>query len=144
MHFISVLGHYEGWPGLPGRDGGPLLPPQTRPHHPRLQKDDGPDLQERKGHPDVRRQDGHRCTLTVYNQMPIHSVCLSVCLSVCHYFSLSFFTLRYDSLHFTFFLSFFLSFCLTVCLPVFLSLCLSVCLSVCLSIHYFFFSWMHY
>jgi hypothetical protein len=63
MHFISVLGHYEGRSRLPRGDGRPRLPSQTRPHHPRLQKDDGPDLQEGQGHPDIGQQDGHRCTL---------------------------------------------------------------------------------
>ena len=84
MHFISVLGYYEGWPRLSGGNGRPIHPPQIRPHQPRLRKDDGPDLQEGKGHPQVGRQDRHRGTLTVYNQMSIFSlsVCLSVCLSV--------------------------------------------------------------
>ena len=125
MHFISVLGHYERRSGLPCGDGRPRLPSQTRPHHPRLQKDDGPDLQERKGHPDVGRQNNHRCTLTVYNQMPIHSVCLSVCLSVIISLSLSS-TLRYDSLHF-------LSVCLfyiTLRLVYFLSVCHSFSLYI--------------
>ena len=98
MHFISVLGHYERWPGLSGRDGGPLLPTQTRPDQPDLWQDEGTTLQERKGHPDLGGQDDHRCTLTVYNQMTIHSVCLSVCLTVIISLSLSS-TLRYDSLH---------------------------------------------
>ena len=81
MHFISVLGYYEGRPRVSGGDGGPIHSPQIRPHQPRLQQDDGPDLQEGKGHPDLGRQDRHRGRLTVYNQRSIFS--LSVCLSVC-------------------------------------------------------------
>jgi hypothetical protein len=62
MHFISVLGDYEGWPRFSGGDGRPIHPPQIRPHQSRLRQDDGQDLQEGEGHPHVGRQDGHRGT----------------------------------------------------------------------------------
>ncbi len=131
MHFISVMGNNARRAGLPCGDGRPLLPPQIRPHQPDLRQDDGPDLQEGQGHPDLGRQDGHRYTLTVYNQMSLHSVCLSVCLSVILSLSLFYITLRFVTFYLlSFFLSFFLSYCLSVCLSVCLSLCLSVCLSV--------------
>ena len=79
MHFISVLGYYEGWPRLSGGDGGPIHSPQVGPHQPSLRQDDGPDLQEGKGHPDLGGQDRHRGT---FNTMQFFLFCLSVCLSL--------------------------------------------------------------